>query len=148
MTAAEVKRVLCDVLVRGTAASSGARSKTWNLFGKTGTAHISIKGGKGYSDSKFTSSFLVGAPAEDPRLVVAFIIHEPDRKIAHFGGAVAAPGAGRLMDRALTYLQVPPSPDLEPPPAYIANKLYNFNPNAYRWPDAKDATARTAAATD
>jgi cell division protein FtsI/penicillin-binding protein 2 len=147
MTAAEVKRVLCDVPVRGTAASSGARSRTWNIFGKTGTAHISIKGGKGYSSEKFTSSFLAGAPAEDPRLVVAFIIHEPDKKIAHYGGAVAAPGAGRLIDRALTYLQVPPSPDLEPPPPYIASKLYNFDPKAYRWPTDKDA-ARTAAATD
>lgn len=146
LTAMEIKRVLCDVVVRGTAASSGARSRTWNIFGKTGTAHISNKGGKGYNDSKYTSSFLAGAPAEDPRIVVAFIIHEPDKKLAHFGGTVSAPGASRLIERTLTALQVPPSPELQPPPEYIASKLYNYNPKVYRWPDPKDANAKTAAA--
>jgi cell division protein FtsI (penicillin-binding protein 3) len=143
MTAAEIKRVLCDVVVRGTATE--ARSHTWNIFGKTGTAHISNKGGKGYNDSKYTSSFLAGAPAEDPRIVIAFIIHEPDRTLAHFGGKVAAPGASRMIDRVLTYLQVPASPELQPPPPYIAGKLYNFNAKAYHWPTGE---AATAAATD
>ena len=69
-TALDVRRVLCDVVVRGTATK--ARSKTWNIFGKTGTAHVS--GGKeGYSDSKFTSSFMGGAPFENPRIVVTMI---------------------------------------------------------------------------
>jgi cell division protein FtsI/penicillin-binding protein 2 len=143
ITAMEIKRVLCDVVVRGTA--SKARSRTWNIFGKTGTAHISNKGGRGYSDSKYTSSFLAGAPAEDPRIVVAFIIHEPDKKLAHFGGAVSAPGASKLIDRILTYLQVPPSPELQPPPAYIAGKLYNYDPKVYRWPAEG---SEQAAATD
>ena len=133
ITAAEVKRVLCDVVIRGTAQK--ARSRTWNIFGKTGTAHISGPGG-GYNNSKYTSSFLAGAPAEDPRVVVAFIIHEPDRSIAHFGGTVSAPGAGKLIDRVLTYLQVPPSPELAPPPPHIAAKLVNYDPKVYRWPDA------------
>jgi cell division protein FtsI/penicillin-binding protein 2 len=145
LTAMEIKRVLCDVVVRGTATE--ARSRTWNIFGKTGTAHISNKGGKGYNDSKYTSSFLAGAPAEDPRIVIAFIIHEPDRSLAHFGGKVAAPGASKMIERVLTYLQVPPSPDLQPPPPYIAGKLYNFNPKAYARPTG-EGEAETAAATD
>jgi cell division protein FtsI/penicillin-binding protein 2 len=79
-TALEVRRVLCDTLVRGTATK--ARSKTWNIFGKTGTAHVS--GGKeGYSDSKFTSSFMSGAPFENPRVVVTKIIQEPRKSMAH-----------------------------------------------------------------
>jgi len=145
LTAMEIKRVLCDVVVRGTATK--ARSRTWNIFGKTGTAHISNKGGRGYNDSKYTSSFLAGAPAEDPRIVVAFIVHEPDKRLAHFGGAVSAPGASKLIERTLTYLQVPPSPELQPPPAYIASKLYSYDPKVYRSSDAAQA-ARTAAATD
>ena len=92
-------------------AREGGRSDTWTIFGKTGTAHIS-QGRGGYSDTKFTSSFLCGAPAEKPRLVVAFIIHEPDKSIGHYGGAVSAPGAKRLIERSLAYLQVPPSPRL------------------------------------
>ena len=143
-TAMEIKRVLCDVVVRGTA--SKARSRTWNIFGKTGTAHISVKGGKGYSNSKYTSSFLAGAPEKDPRIVVAFIIHEPEKTQGYFGGAVSAPGAVKLIERTLTYLQVPPSDELQPPPAYITSKLYNYDPKAYRWP--AEGEAQAAAATD
>src|SRR5204863_3145949 len=98
VTAATMKRILCDVVIRGTATK--ARSRTWNIFGKTGTAHVS-NGKDGYSDSKFTSSFMAGAPYENPRIVVTMIVHEPDKEIAHYGGAVAAPGASKLIERSL-----------------------------------------------
>jgi cell division protein FtsI (penicillin-binding protein 3) len=131
--------VLCDVVVRGTAAGYG-RSEIWNIFGKTGTAHISM-GRAGYSLTKFNSSFICAAPAENPRLVVAMIIHEPDREIAHYGGTVSAPASKRFLERALTYLQVPPSPELQPPPANIASVLWNFNPKAYKRKLEKTETA-------
>ncbi len=129
-TAAEVKRILADVPVRGSAAGTGTRSLTWNIFGKTGTAHIS-DGRAGYSATKFNSSFLAGAPAEHPRLVIAFVVHEPDRAIAHYGGWVAAPGASRVLQRALAYLQVPPSPDLPLPPDNVATVLAAYSPKVY-----------------
>lgn len=66
-TADEVRRILSDVVIRGTA--TGARSNTWNIFGKTGTAHITE--GAHYSATKFNSSFVAGAPYENPRLVVS-----------------------------------------------------------------------------
>ena len=115
--------------IRGTATK--ARSEFWNIFGKTGTAHIS-EGKSGYSLTRFTSSFICAAPAEDPRIVIAFIIHEPDPSIAHFGGTVSAPGAARMMERALTYLQVPPSPELELPPASVQPLLVDFDQKLYR----------------
>jgi cell division protein FtsI/penicillin-binding protein 2 len=135
VTAAEMKRVLCDTVIRGTATK--ARSDVWNIFGKTGTAHIS-GGGAGYDDTRYTSSFLAGAPAENPEIVVAFIIHEPDKAHAlannasYYGGAIAAPGASKLIERTLTYLNVPASPNLPVPPPQIAGVLYNFNPKAYQ----------------
>ena len=89
--ARDIRNVLCDVVVRGTAAGYG-RSDTWNIFGKTGTAHISM-GKAGYSLTKYNSSFVCAAPAENPRLVVAMIVHEPDPNIAKYGGAVSAPGS-------------------------------------------------------
>lgn len=134
ITAAEMKRVLCDVVIRGTA--SKARSDVWNIFGKTGTAHVS--GGRaGYDEERYTSSFLAGAPAEDPQIVVAFVIHEPNKQhvlaqgLSYYGGAIAAPGASKLIERTLTYLNVPSSPELQPPPPQIANVLYQFNPRVY-----------------
>jgi len=136
VTAAEMKRIMCDVVVRGTAPH--ARSNTWNIFGKTGTAFISENGH--YSHTKYNSSFLCGAPAENPRLVVAMIIHEPDKSIAHYGGDVSGPAAKRLLERALTYLQVPASPDLPPPPPRIADVLVGYNEKVYkRHPDPATA---------
>jgi len=128
-TAGEVKRILCDVPIRGTAEGDGVRSLEWNIFGKTGTAHIS-EGKKGYSLTRFNSSFVAAAPAENPRLVIAFIIHDPNKE-AHYGGAVAGPGASLVLQRSLAYLQVPRSPDLPMPPDAVVNVLSNFSPKIY-----------------
>jgi cell division protein FtsI/penicillin-binding protein 2 len=126
-TAAQMRRILCDVVIRGTA--EGARSKTWNIVGKTGTAHIT-KGGT-YSEQAFNSSFIGCAPAEAPALVIAFIVHEPDREKGHYGGVVSAPGAMHVLERSLSYLQVPASPDLPLPPPNIANVLYAYDASLY-----------------
>jgi cell division protein FtsI (penicillin-binding protein 3) len=139
-TEMQMRQILCDVVIRGTATK--ARSEFWNIFGKTGTAHIS-EGKSGYSLTRFTSSFICAAPAEDPRIVIAFIIHEPDPSIAHFGGTVSAPGAAQMMERTLNYLQVPPSPELQMPPAPLRPLLVNFDEKAYqRHPPLETADVR------
>ncbi|HSI34812.1 MAG TPA: penicillin-binding protein 2 [Tepidisphaeraceae bacterium] len=130
-TAMDVRRVLADVPVRGTATK--ARLKDWNIFGKTGTAHVS-SGKGGYNDSKYTSSFMCGAPFEDPKIVVVMIIHEPDKALAHYGGTVSAPGASRVVERTLSYLGTPPSRDLPLPPTQVAGILHNYQESAYRLP--------------
>src|SRR5439155_20950138 len=116
------------------------RSLVWNIFGKTGTAHIS-EGKAGYSATKFNSSFIAGAPAENPRLVIAMVVHEPDRTKAHYGGWVAAPGASRVLQRSLAYLQTPRSPDLPLPPPSIANVLVNYDVRIYSRVEKKQTAA-------
>ena len=139
--AAEVRRILCDVPIRGTAANGKVRSLEWNIFGKTGTAHIS-EGKKGYSLTRFNSSFIAGAPAENPRLVIAYIIHDPTSKSVHYGGDVAGPGASQVLQRSLAYLQVPRSPDLPLPPESVQTVLRDFKPAVYsREPKAHVALA-------
>ena len=140
-TAASVRRVLADVPVRGTATK--ARSMLYNIFGKTGTAHRAVNGH--YDLHHYTSSFVGGAPFESPRLVIAFVVHDPDRNKAHYGGIVAAPGASRILDRALQYMQVPMSPDLPLPPTQICD-LFKLS-GGY---DAKvyDKTAKVASARE
>lgn len=133
-TAKLVRRILCDVPLRGTA--RGAGSKVWNIFGKTGTAHISLGPGKGYSPTLFNSSFIAGCPAEDPKLVTAFIIHKPHANV-HYGGLVAAPGASRMLERCMAYMNVPESPDLPLPPQNVQTVLWEFNPKVY----VRNATA-------
>jgi cell division protein FtsI/penicillin-binding protein 2 len=125
-TALQVRRILCDVPLRGTALGA-LTDRTWNIFGKTGTAHVTK--GSFYSSEAFTSSFIGGAPAEQPRLVIAMVIHEPDRRLGHYGGIVSAPAACRVLDRAMAYLQQPASPPLPPPPPHIAAVLYEYHPD-------------------
>jgi cell division protein FtsI (penicillin-binding protein 3) len=137
---ATIARILCDVPIRGTAI--GNRSLIWNIFGKTGTAHIS-NGKGGYDEQHYTSSFMAAAPYENPRLVVAIIVHNVKKEgLNYFGGHVSAPPALHIFERSLSYLDVPPSPDLDPPPPQIASELYNYNPKIYlRTPTTTTAKA-------
>lgn len=132
-TASLMRRILADVMVRGT--GTKARSALYNLFGKTGTSHTAVNGS--YNDSHYNASFVGGAPYENPRLVIAVVVHNPDKSLAHYGGIIAAPTAQRILDRSLQFLGEPPSPELEPPPPVIASLLHGFDPRAYaRKPNA------------
>lgn len=134
-TAADIRNALADVLARGT--GTRARSDTYNLFGKTGTAHLVDPATRRYSNDRYTSSFVGGAPLEHPRLVVAFVIHEAEKKgRQYFGGTTAAPGAALVLERSLRYLGVEPSPPLQPPPPHLMAGLHNFRTTPYiNWPE-------------
>lgn len=127
-TAGDIRRILSDVPVRGTAAGK-ALSRYWNIYGKTGTAHIS-KGPGGYSDKLYNSSFICAAPYENPRVVVAMIIHEPD-SVSYYGGTVSGPPALNVVERTLGYMKVPQSPVLPQPPDNVIPHLVNFQPGIY-----------------
>ena len=135
---AQMRRILCDVLIRGTA--SGARSNLYNVFGKTGTAHSAVNGQ--YNEENYTSSFIGGAPFENPKLVIAFVIHNPDKSLAHFGGKVAAPGAVAALEQSLQYMGVPASRDLPLPPPQVANNLYAYNAKLYQMPTVETASVK------
>ena len=94
----------------GTAKNAG--SKIYQLYGKTGTAHVASGShglqGKGYGRNDYDSSFLCGGPLSDPRLVVIVTLHRPDTSKGYYGGTVSAPAAVSIMERSLMYEQVPP----------------------------------------
>jgi len=73
--------------------------------GKTGTAQ-KVSNGR-YDPSKFLSSFVGVVPADDPRLVIAVMIDEPQG--IHYGGVVAAPAFKAIAEAALRYLGVAPA---------------------------------------
>jgi cell division protein FtsI/penicillin-binding protein 2 len=102
---AEAKDALKTVLEGGTARY--AQSLNYRIFGKTGTAELSIPGEKGYDRSRYMASFLAAAPLDNPRLVVICVIDDPDRRKGHFGGLVAAPVVRDVIDDSLQYLGVP-----------------------------------------
>lgn len=98
----------------------------YQMWGKSGTAKIALgappegkrlpPGMRGYFERQYNSSFVAGAPLEEPRLIVVVVIDDPGplaiRENRHYGSSVAGPVARRVLERALTYLGV--EPDLPP----------------------------------
>ncbi|MCP4449874.1 MAG: hypothetical protein GY809_00310, partial [Planctomycetes bacterium] len=92
-----------------------ASLKRWQVFGKTGTAQIFRRDGKGYEEGAFIASFIAGAPAEDPAVVVLVSIRHPNRKLekGYTGGTVSSPVAAEILERTLTYLDARGVPLIE-----------------------------------
>jgi cell division protein FtsI/penicillin-binding protein 2 len=101
--AAQVRTMLEGVLAPGGTASE-VSVPGYTLAGKTGTAQVAEDGT--YSETKYVASFIGFAPAQDPRLLVAVIVDQPQGDI--YGGSVAAPAFGKIAGFALPYLGVPP----------------------------------------
>ncbi|MCF7974232.1 MAG: penicillin-binding protein 2 [Phycisphaerae bacterium] len=92
-----------------------AALKRWQVFGKTGTAQIARSDGAGYEENAFMASFIGGAPAEDPAVVVLVTIRHPNRKLnkGYTGGTVSGPVVAEILDRTLTYLDARGVPLIE-----------------------------------
>ncbi|MCC5866359.1 MAG: penicillin-binding protein 2 [Wenzhouxiangella sp.] len=88
----------------GVGTGTRAQVAGYRVAGKTGTTRIS--GAGGYVD-RYVSSFAGFAPASRPRLAAVVVINDPSGD-AFYGGQVAAPVFGRVMDSALRLLAVPP----------------------------------------
>jgi cell division protein FtsI/penicillin-binding protein 2 len=97
-------------MLKGVFAAGGTAQEVsipgYEVAGKTGTAQKIDKTTGEYSDSRYVSSFIGFAPARDPRLLISLMVDEPQGVNA--GGAVAAPGFGKIASFALPYLGIPP----------------------------------------
>lgn len=101
-------RLLKEILVsvtddKGTAPK--ARVVGNRVAGKTGTTRLIDKKTNKYSKEKYVSSFVGFVPADDPKIAMVVVIHEP--KGAFYGGDVAAPVFSAVAEKALAYLNVP-----------------------------------------
>jgi cell division protein FtsI (penicillin-binding protein 3) len=101
--ASEVREMLEGVLAPGGTASE-VSVPGYTLAGKTGTAQVAENGG--YSETKYVASFIGFAPAQDPKLLAAVIVDQPQGEI--YGGSVAAPAFGKIAAFALPELGVAP----------------------------------------
>ncbi len=102
-TSATMRRILAQVVERGTA--KVLRSCRYPIGGKTGTAQKRDASG-GYSHEKFVSSFIGFAPVDEPRVCVLVMVDEP--RGSYYGGQVAAPAVGRIIDDTLATLELAP----------------------------------------
>jgi len=107
------KWLVTDALVGVVNEGTGERAKLekWQVFGKTGTANIAKSNERGYSDSDYVASFIAGAPAEDPAILVLVSIYKPNKRLGkgYTGGVVAAPVAAEIIEKTLNYLGVRPT---------------------------------------
>lgn len=110
---APTARALLLMMEQVTGATGTARTAAvpgYRIAGKTGTAHKAQQ--NGYDRSRYISTFAGIAPVSDPRLVMVVMIDEP-KAGQFYGGAVAAPLFGTVMESALRLLKVPPDrPDV------------------------------------
>ena len=98
-----VQGPMTEVVSRGT--GTRAKSKDYTVFGKTGTAQKPDPLTGKYSSQLHVSSFICGAPAEDPQALVLVVVDEPSVGSTHYGGTIAAPAAAEILKKTLEQLR-------------------------------------------
>ncbi len=79
-----LREMLTSVTEEGGTGTSAAIPGV-RVAGKTGTAQKANESRRGYDDSRWVSSFIGFAPANQPRLVITVVIDEPQMSV-HSGG--------------------------------------------------------------
>ncbi len=106
--ASGLRQMLRQVVVAGT--GKRAQVEGYTTAGKTGTAWKYDPAIKRVSGSKYVSSFIGYAPANNPRITIAVMIDEP-RIGGRNGGDVAAPVFREITEQVLPELKVAPDSD-------------------------------------
>lgn len=96
---------MMELVVKPGGTGTRAAVPGYRVAGKTGTARIA--GADGYKERRYVASFAGIAPASNPRLVVAVVIHEPTKQ-SYYGGRVAAPLFSKVMEASLRLLNIEP----------------------------------------
>lgn len=99
--------MLGDFLAGAVEEGTGRRARIagYSVGGKTGTAQVAKRDGRGYEPGAYISTFAGVSPVESPALVCMVMIERP--RNAYYGGTVAAPVVASILERSLTYLGTP-----------------------------------------
>ncbi len=103
-TASKITTILEQVVENGT--GKNARISGYRVAGKTGTAQMANPETGTYYKSRYLSSFIGFAPADDPRLALVVIAENPRKHT--YGGVVAAPIFKSITEKVLFYMHIPP----------------------------------------
>ncbi|MFC3040240.1 stage V sporulation protein D [Virgibacillus xinjiangensis] len=103
-TSKEVRHALESVVAQGT--GRPAYVEGYRVGGKTGTAQKVGPDGR-YMENNYIVSFIGFAPADDPEIVVYLAVDNPKNTV-QFGGVVAAPVVGTIIEDSLRALEVEP----------------------------------------
>jgi cell division protein FtsI (penicillin-binding protein 3) len=102
-TARALKTMLRQVVLTGT--GRRAQLNGYTAAGKTGTAWKFDAASKSVDSSKYVSSFIGMAPADNPEIVVGVVMDEP-KGGARDGGMVSAPVFREIAQQILTEMRV------------------------------------------
>ena len=111
VASSEVARYVAREMLTGVVEEGGgsaAKAGPYRVLGKTGTAKLAYPDRGGYEPGAYLGLFVGASPVDRPRIVVLVMVRRPNPKAGYYGGAVAAPVVGEIIERTLTYLQVPP----------------------------------------
>ena len=98
-TSKTMREILETVVSSPNGGGKNAYIKGYRIGGKTGTSE------KGRNNDKRIASFMGFAPADDPEIVCLIMMDEPQVAV-RFGGTIAAPVAGAVIEETLEYLGV------------------------------------------
>ncbi len=104
-TAKQVRAMLESVVGEGGTATN-AKIPGYRVGGKTGTAQLVDERTGGYSN-QVIASFVGMVPVDNPRLVVAVFISQPQS--GRYGGELGAPVFKKVSSYALGALEIPPT---------------------------------------
>ncbi|MBR7163541.1 MAG: PASTA domain-containing protein [Clostridia bacterium] len=95
---------MCAMLENTVANGTGQNAyiKGYRVAGKTGTSEKVPRG-----NGKYISSFIAFAPANDPKIACLVVLDEPSNG-QYYGGAIAAPVVGKILEDTLRYMGVEP----------------------------------------
>jgi len=98
----EMIEILKGVVKEGTGKKAAVDGV--EVAGKTGTTQKIDPRTKLYTHEKYLASFVGFAPADDAKVCIAVVLDEPQGG-SYYGGAVAAPVVGRILQRGLVYVK-------------------------------------------
>lgn len=99
-TSEKMCSMLENVVTNG--GGTNAYVKGFRVAGKTGTSEKVPRGSQ-----KYIASFIGFAPANDPKVCCLVMLDEPSNG-EYYGGRIAAPVVGRILEDTMNYLKVEP----------------------------------------
>ncbi len=136
-----IMRDLCHKVVQNGTAKDRANIKEYTVGGKTGTAQMLSKSGRGYSKDRYTTVFAGFAPVTNPRIVCVIVIKEPMIR-QHWGGYVCGPVFRDVVRDALIRLNVPPDQEFEDDEAVEVQVARASSPGEIKGEDGDTMTSR------
>lgn len=109
-TAKQVREILASTITANGGTGRKFALSGYTVGGKTGTAEIPNKGGRGYlsGDGNYLYSFLGMAPIDDPQLLTYVLVQQPKLELGQHGSDPVAELFTSIMESSLKYMNILP----------------------------------------